>query len=105
VKISDHAGYRVRKRIGINKKSVRRLTDKTFSDGLSHSESTGQLEKYYTFLFFKNKTATNIRIYAGYVWIFGRDTLMTVFPIPRHHQKTARQLLKKRGTNATKTTD
>lgn len=91
-----HGKERIRKRIGINKKAVEKMKDKAFTLGLTHSETTGSLNKYYTFLYFQNESATNIRIYANYVWIFTNEVLITVFPVPNRHKNSSNKLLKRK---------
>lgn len=89
---TKHSEKRIRKRMGINKKSISKLVDVAIEKGVSHSMAKGRLRKYFTYLYFKNKAASNIRMYANYVWIYSNVSLITVFPIPKEHIKSVIKL-------------
>lgn len=82
VNVSDHAARRLRERCGLNKKSIQRIADKAFTEGIKHSETKGQLNKWVTSLFFYDRTANNIRLYGDKAYIFTGSTLITVVQIP-----------------------
>ena len=90
---TKHSEKRVRGRMGINKKSINKLMGDAMKRGVAHGMAKGRLHKYFTYLYFKNKTASNIRMYANYVWIFGGTTLFTVFPVPKEHAKSVIKIL------------
>lgn len=92
--LTKHGQDRIRKRIGINKKSIGGMTDKAFQSGIEHKQTTGRLNKYFSHLYFKERKANNIRIYSNYVWIFYNKTLITVFPIPKEHLDACNKLFK-----------
>ena len=91
--MTDHGRIRVRKICGLNKKTADKAAQKALEHGLTHAETTGRLNKYYTYLYYQNKTANNIKIHADYVWIFAGDVLITVFPVPPEHIRAARKKL------------
>lgn len=82
VTVSKHAVRRLKERCGLNKRSVQRMADKAFVDGIRHSDTRGRLNKWVTSLYFYNKTANNIRLYGDKAYLFAESTLVTVIQIP-----------------------
>lgn len=82
MKISKHAKKRMKERCGFKKKSVERMARKAFNDGITHSQTSGRLNKWITGLYFNNQSANNIRLYGDKAYIFCKDTLVTVIQIP-----------------------
>lgn len=80
--ITNHGEKRLRERNGINKKSVKRIAEKAYYQGLSHSETTGNLNKWISKLYFTHKKANAIRIYGDKAYLFGDINLITVLQIP-----------------------
>ena len=95
MRTSKHGQERVRKRIGIKKRAVDKMRDFAFGKGVSHQQATGRLNKFFTWLYFRHETATNIRMYSNYVWIFAGDVLVTVFPVPKEHFKSVLKIQKR----------
>lgn len=95
-KVSRHANERIRERCGANKKSVNRMAQNALERGLKHSETTGNLNKYLNGVFLKECKATDIRVYNGKVWLFTKDTLITVLQIPSNLTKDVEIQLKKK---------
>lgn len=73
----------MRERCGLNKKSIDRIAQKAFDNGVKHSETKGRLHKWITSVWGKNKKADNIRIYGDNVYIFCGNILVTTYHIPR----------------------
>lgn len=88
VKVSRHACQRLKQRCGLKRKSVQRMADIAFEDGLRHEETSGQLNKWFSTLFMGNEAANNIRIYGNFAYIFCDNTLVTVLSAPKrlHNQ-------------------
>ena len=95
--VTAHASLRIRKRAGIPKKSVRKNADVALEKGVVHKESTGRLRRYFDFLYLSHKTGTDIRMYGGYVYIFTRCDLVTIFPIPNIYRDAVQKVLKRKG--------
>lgn len=87
-----HATKRTRERLGLQKKSVERNTEKALEFGISHKEATGNLRKYMDGLYLSNKKATNMRIYHEHTYIFCGQTLITVLPLPNSLKALAHKL-------------
>ena len=94
MRTTKHGEDRIRKRVGINKKAVKRLQDIALTKGVTHKDCIGSLHRYVTFLWHQNKAATNIRLYADYVWIFTDLSLVTVFPMPNKYKRHASNIQK-----------
>ena len=93
--ITAHGGKRVRKRVGIKKKSVTKNSDTAFSQGVAHTDSTGRLKKYFDYLYLSHGIANNIRMHGGYVYLFSGSTLITVFPIPNAYRDAVIKIQKR----------
>ena len=93
--ITKHAERRLKQRCGIGKKSSKRMVSKIFKNGIKHSQTTGALNKWVTSLFFKHKTANNIRIHGDKAYIFCGETLVTVIPIPNELKVTYKNMITK----------
>lgn len=81
--VTNHGEKRLRKRSGINKKSVERIAEKAYRNGLHHKDTTGRLNRWISKLYFTNKRANSIRIYGDKAYIFADDVLITVFQVPK----------------------
>jgi hypothetical protein len=81
--LTDHAVNRIKERIGIKKKAAPRIAEKAWLNGISHSDTRGKLNRFITSLFFKYKTANNIKIYGKHIFIFCGSTLVTVLHLPK----------------------
>jgi len=95
-RVSDHASQRIRKRVGIPKKSVDTNARKALEHGITHKEASGRLRRYFEYLFLSKGIGTDIRIYGGFVYIFTKKALITVFPLPNCHKSAVLKLLKRK---------
>lgn len=96
VVVTKHAEKRLRERMGLGKKSVQRAAEMAFDKGIKHAETTGNLNKWITSLYFNNKTANNIRLYNDKAWIFVGKNLITVLQIPASLKKSVKDVLNRR---------
>ena len=96
IEISRHAEKRLRERCGINHKSAQRIAEKAFEQGVKHSETKGNLQKWVTSLYFHNKSANNIRLYGDKAYIFCGNALVTVLQIPSNLRNDMRSLVNER---------
>jgi hypothetical protein len=94
VRVTKHGEKRVRERVGVNKKSVDRLAQKALTEGIPMSRTKGRLLKYLTYLYFRNETADNIRVYGDKAYIFVKDKLITVLQIPQDITKDMKKMIK-----------
>lgn len=96
MEISMHAAERLKERCGMNKKSMQRMAQKVFDEGIRHSQTKGRLNKWVTGLYFKNPKAKNIRLYGDKAYIFCGEILVTVIQIPAGLMKDFKKMVKKR---------
>lgn len=82
MEVSMHAAKRLKERCGLNKKSMQRMAQKAFDEGIRHSQTRGRLNKWVTGLYFNNRNANNIRLYGDKAYIFCEEILVTVIQIP-----------------------
>lgn len=102
--VTNHARKRMRERCGFNKSSCDRMAKKALTEGIPHSQTKGCLNKWVTSLYFKNKTANNIRLYGDKAYIFHDTALITILPIPSnlaHNLKTMTKTDRKEYTTCT----
>ena len=92
ITISKHAEARLRERTGLGKKSCERIAKKAFEQGISHSQTKGNLNKWITSVYFRSNHAVNVRILGDKAFLFSKDdVLVTVLQVP---QNLARELKK-----------
>ncbi len=87
IKITDHAYERAKERLSLSKSSFERFAEKSYSEGIKHSDTKGTLNKYITKIWSQYKTANNVRIYGEIVFLFYDNTLITVYQIPSNLKK------------------
>lgn len=96
VVITIHAEKRLKERLGLQKKALQRAADTAYDKGIKHSETTGNLNKWITKLYFQNKNANNIRLYNDKAWIFAGMNLVTVLQIPSSLKKSFEDVLSRK---------
>lgn len=80
--VSKHAEQRLKERCGLNKKSVQRITEKAFENGIRHRELKGNMRKWVDGLYLHEQKANNIRLYGDKAFLFCGKILVTVIQIP-----------------------
>lgn len=95
IQVSRHAEQRMRERCGLNKKSIERMAQRAYDNGICHNETRGNLNKWITKVYYSNKNANNIRLYGNMLYIFCNDVLVTVFHVPHKLSKDLDRFLKK----------
>lgn len=93
--VTDHAKQRTKERLGLSKRLAEKNAEKALREGIRHKDTTGGLHRYVESLYWRHKTANNIRIYCNYVYIFSYSLLITVFALPQKYRKTAEKLRKR----------
>ena len=92
---SVHARERARERISWHRRTLERMLERVFYDGLGPDDCSRRLHD-----FIASKTETNpaglIRIYGEHLFLFARDlpdeiVLLTVYPIPGELKPAAHQ--------------
>ena len=77
-KVTNHAKRRMHDRIGITKGIAQKHAGKILREGIKHEDTTGDLHKWMDAEFLKYHTANNMRYYAGKLYIFNGELLITV---------------------------
>lgn len=98
--VTNHAEDRTRERAGLPKRTVEKNAERAFIDGLEHWELKGSLKRFVDGLYLQHKSANNIRIYCGNVYMFKGNVLVTVISLPARYRKTAEAIKKNRGAEA-----
>jgi hypothetical protein len=97
--VTNHGKSRIKERCGIKAKGVDRLAKIAFDKGLTHAETSGELNRYITSLYFYNKQANNIRLYGDKVYIFCEEVLVTVLDTPHRYRAIVKKLMNRRNLN------
>ena len=102
--ITNHAYSRMKERLGIKKKAADRIVEVAYEEGISHSETSGRLNKYVSDKARAYMTkGYRIRIYGEAVYCFvekgKKIVLVTVWHIPNNlkNQVIGLQKRKKEG--------
>ena len=94
--VTNHAVKRTKQRLGLPKKLAEKNAERALAEGLRHRDTGGSLYRYIESLYWKNKTANNVRVYCNFVYIFHDSLLITVYPLPQRYRKTAEKLRKEK---------
>jgi len=92
--VGKHSTQRTKDRVGISKKLADKNAQRAFECGITHSETRGSLKRYIDGLYLSHQQGNNIRIYHRYVYIFQRNRLITILPLPRKYYDLADKLQK-----------
>lgn len=92
MKITQHAYDRGEERCGLNLKSFRKLAEKALHEGIKHSDTTGQLKKYFDALYFQHRNANNVRVYGEFTYLFCNERLITVLHLPNQFKKIVQKI-------------
>ena len=90
--VTKHAKQRMKQRCGLKEKSSDRIAKIAYEKGLRHSDLTGNLKKWVDSLYFRNRSANQIRLYSDKAYIFTGDKLITVIQIPHNLVKEVDKL-------------
>lgn len=82
--ITKHAKDRFKERLGIPKRACLKQAEKAYNEGYCHSQAKGKAKRFLDGLFLKYKTANNLKVFNGFVYIFIKNTLITVIPLPKN---------------------
>ena len=94
--VTKHAKDRMKQRCGLNEKSADRMAMIAYENGLRHGDLTGNLKEWADRLYFKNRSANQIRLYGDKAYIFHDTKLITVLQIPHNLVKEANKLRKRK---------
>lgn len=97
--VTKHATQRTKERLGPStKKAVVRNANRALRYGLRHRDTHGKLHRYIDALYWRHRTANNIRIYQDHVYIFHGGTLITVYSLPEIYRNEVSECFsRKRG--------
>lgn len=99
-KITRHGRKRAKERAGIGKGNLQKMASKILREGVTHKECSGDLKRWVTSKYFRNKQANNIRLYGNQCYIFKNETLITVLPIPENLVSEVAKIRRERTTKA-----
>lgn len=83
---------------GLSKKAAMRMAEKAYTEGVTHSETKGNLNRWVTKLYFANRLA-NIRLYGDKAFVFSNTILINVLQIPQNLTKNIKSLITQRNNS------
>ncbi len=95
-RITRHARKRFKQRLGVHKTDTNKNANRALRDGVSQRDVRGDISRFMAALYFRNRTCNNIRLYNGMVYVFAKETLITVFPIPYRFREDAAEAQKRK---------
>ena len=84
IQVTEHADLRVRKRLGLPRRAVERQAAAAMEQGATHGQFTGKFRRYLDGVYLRERSANNMRVHAGHLYIFVDDILITCWPLPPH---------------------
>lgn len=99
VRITTHAEDRLKERCGLNKKSIQRIAEKAYENGIRHCETKGNLRKWLDGVYLSERNANNLRLYGDKAFVFRDDILITVMQIPQDLRNDMKVLVKRKTKN------
>lgn len=91
--VTKHAARRIHERLGIPLKSVERVAQLAFENGVERRHTTGGLRRYLDALWWGDTPKDGIVVYHRTVYIFDKGILVTVLPLPKRYYAEAKKLL------------
>jgi len=92
MRLTKHGKERIEERIGLRGGLADKVALRALAEGVSHGDTVGSLKKYLDSLFFKNRSANNMRVFMEKVFIFNGETLITVLPLPHKYKKVINKM-------------
>lgn len=89
MKMTQHARQRAAERQGADRAEARKNAEKAMRNGQKRTETTGGLRRFLDATYKRHRTANNIKVYNGFVYLFRNGTLITLFPIPERYREEA----------------
>lgn len=87
VVITNHAYERAKERLSWNARTLDRMAERAFLEGVMHKDTKGSLNKYVAKLWFKYKHTNNVRIHGENIYFFSNNTLITLYQLPNELRK------------------
>lgn len=83
MEITSHAYQKARERFKWKNKTLDRMAEKAFEEGMEHSETKSNLKKYISHKWKMYKSCNNTRIYGENIFFFHNDRLITLYRLPQ----------------------
>ncbi len=81
-RLTRHGEKRLNERVGTHRTDSGKIAKRAYKHGIHHSETTGELKSWLSGKYFLRRTATQMRIFQGFLYVFAEGTLITVYPLP-----------------------
>ena len=82
--ISKHGLERMKERGGFGKsgKQMLKIATRAYEKGVGYGDASGKLKNFMKKKMLCHGSSYILKIYGGYLFIFGNDTLITMYPVP-----------------------
>lgn len=97
LRITQHARQRGRERLHWSPAVLERMAPRVLKDGLSLADTAGSLRRYLERQIITHRKGGNIRVWSHHVFVFERDVLITVMPLPAEQRANADKITAKKG--------
>jgi len=90
--ITKHGEQRCLERLGMTSDCIKLASSRAFREGLKPEEACGSLYGYLAWVMKRrNGDDRSVRVYGGYVFLFGGGKLITVYALPLEYRRMAIQ--------------
>ena len=95
-KSTKHAAKRTKERVGISKKIADENAIRAHQNGVPAKDIGGGLRRYLDSLYLRSKSINEIVVYNCNVYLFAKEMLVTIIPLPQKYRTKAVALQRKR---------
>ena len=82
VRLTNHAKKRLKERSGLNKRSMYRIAERAYNNGIGYEDTKGEVHRWLKTKCGINRKLNNVRIYGDKLFLFRGECLITVLQIP-----------------------
>ena len=98
MEVSKHGEKRILSRVGGSKKSVDKIAQRAFEEGITHAEAKGNLQRWMGHIFTNYNRGNQMRIYGDKLYVFHKSSLITVVDVPRNLLPLVHKIAKEKKT-------
>lgn len=92
--VTHHARKRFSKRSGLSKKLTKKKSTEALNLGLERKETTGNLHRYLTKLYYHSES--DIRVHHQMIYVFEGNVVVTVMMLPQYLRALSDKLQRKK---------
>ena len=85
--ITDHAYLRAKERLNFDRRAFERMASKAYEFGILHENFDGYIRDFLDVKYSGGKANEKAKVYGSVVYLFVKNKLITVIPLPRKETK------------------